>query len=207
MHRGTGAGRGRARAACRHRLRRFRRRGEPLQCAARPAALGRDRACLRATAPSAASRGRRASPAPGGGARSTTECTSARTIPSPAAAAASAAAWLVYATVSADSRRLRSKKRPTPSERSTSGGPISQRSPAERREWDVAARGERMGRRRDDDQPAAQERHGCDGRRLSGPGRGPKAMSARRCSSRSANDSPGTASTAISIPASRPANA
>ena len=60
-----------------------------------------------------------------------------------------------------------------------------------------------MSGRRDDD--SWQRRNGTDAivAERSGPGWGPSAMSARRCSSRSANEAPGTDSIAISSPSSR----
>ena len=89
---------------------------------------------------------------------SSTECASVSRMPSPAAAAAIAAAWLAYAEMSGGVRPLRSKNRPVAGRRIDVGRADE---PALGRELggrDVRPPGQPMIRRRDDDQPAAQER-------------------------------------------------
>ena len=124
---------------------------------------------------------------------SITECASARMIPSPAAAAAIAAAWLVYGgDVAGLECRCARRTARRPVVGSMSCGPTSQRSRA-------SADGE-IPRWPASGWPGAatiisrERRNGTEAIVVarSGPGWGPSAMSARRCSSMSANDAPGT---------------
>src|SRR3954470_11103308 len=102
---------------------------------------------------------------------------------------------------------VRARNRPVPVVGSSSGWPTSQRSPASAAGtisrapasgWPGAAATTRR-----------QRRNGAEAIRAirSGPGCGPSATSARRCSSRSPNASPATASTETSRPSSRAVNA
>ena len=81
---------------------------------------------------------------------------------------------------------------PVPSDGSSSGWPTSQRSSANAAGAIARAPASGCDGRGDDDQPAAQERRGRRSSRRR-PATGPSAMSARRCSSASANDAAGAA--------------